>query len=239
MPAQLRYEPLEKLTVKRPVDRMVYLRNVCAGKQVLDLGAMDETAYELKRGKDVWLHGELAKVAADVIGVDSSEKVPPHGLRTGERSIIHRGDVTDLAGFLAAHAVVPDVIVAGELIEHLSNPLAFLQSLRAQGALRNRTLLLTTPNATAFHNCLIALTGRESTHHDHLSILSYKTLSTLCHRARFSDWQLIPYYSRFSEMKERVSPSRRPLIQMCESLVNFAERLFPLVSFGWIAHIKV
>jgi hypothetical protein len=200
---------------------------------------MDETAYELKRGKNVWLHEELAKVAAEVFGVDSSEKVPREGLRTGDHSAIYRGDVCNLAGFLDSRPIPPDVIVAGELIEHLPNPLAFLQSLRAQNALRNKTFLLTTPNATALHNCLIALTKRESTHPDHLTILSYKTLSTLCRRAGFPEWRLIPYYSRFTEMKERVSAVGRPLVGGCEKLINAAERIFPLLSFGWIAHITV
>jgi hypothetical protein len=200
---------------------------------------MDETAYETKHGSSVWLHEALASVAAEVVGIDSSEKVPREGLPTGPRSVIYRGDVCNVAELLDARSISPEVIVAGELIEHLPNPLAFLQSLRAQSSLRNRTFLLTTPNATALHNCLIALTGRESTHPDHLTILSYKTLSTLFRRAGFSDWDLIPYYSRFAEMKERASPVSRPLISGCEKLVNVTERLFPLVSFGWIGRITL
>jgi Methyltransferase domain len=200
---------------------------------------MDETAYELKRGKNVWLHEQLASVASEVFGVDSSEKVPQEGLRTGERSAIYRADVCNLAEFLQSRPICPDVIVAGELIEHLPNPLAFLQSLRTHSCLQNKTLLLTTPNATALHNCLIALTKRESTHPDHLTILSYKTLSTLFRRSGFTQWQLIPYYASFTEMKQRVSPVSRPLVRLCERVINGAERIFPLMSFGWIAHINL
>jgi 2-polyprenyl-3-methyl-5-hydroxy-6-metoxy-1,4-benzoquinol methylase len=70
-------------------------------------------------------------------------------------------------------------VVAGELIEHLENPLQFLRSFRQVSRLKGKALLLSTPNATAIHNCLIALGNRESTHRDHLRILSFKTLSTL------------------------------------------------------------
>jgi Methyltransferase domain len=230
----LQYTPLEKLTVARPVDRISYLRSVCTGKIVLDLGAMDETAFASKRGKGTWLHEELAAVATAVVGVDNSSVVPESGLRTSERSIIHRGDVGALEEFLHTHSLAPDVIVAGELIEHVPNPLAFLRTLAATPALRGKTLVLTTPNATALHNCLIALTSRESTHPDHLQILSYKTLNTLFLRSGCSEWEIRPYYARFTEMKERVHGAGRLFVGMCESVINGAEALFPLLSFGLI-----
>jgi hypothetical protein len=230
----LQYTPLEKLSIGRPVDRIKHVQRLCVGKTVLDLGAMDETAFQSKRGKGTWLHEELGRVAATLIGLDNSSVVPESGLRTGERSIIHRGDVHDLEEFLRRHAVAPDVIVAGELIEHVPNPLAFLQGLVATPSLSGKTLVLTTPNATALHNCLIALTRRESTHPDHLLILSYKTLNTLFLRSGFREWEIIPYYARFTEMKERVGGAGKVFVAMCESAINVAETLCPLMSFGLI-----
>jgi hypothetical protein len=110
--------------------------------------------------------------------------------------------------------------------------LAFLQALSATPSLRGKTLVLSTPNATALHNCLIALTGRESTHPDHLLILSYKTLNTLFLRSGCSDWEIRPYYARFTEMKERVHGASRLFVSLCESMINGAEALCPLLSFG-------
>jgi hypothetical protein len=232
---KLEYTPLEKLTIARPIDRIRYLRQFCQGKNILDLGAMDETAFASKRGKGTWVHEEIAKVAKTVVGLDNSRVIPEVGLRTGERSIIHRGDVDDLENFIHKHALTPDVIVAGELIEHVPSPLAFLRGLTGTPSLRGKTLLLSTPNATALHNCLIALTSRESTHPDHLQILSYKTLNTLFLRSGCSTWEIRPYYARFTEMKERVGGSGRLLVGMCESIINGAETLWPLLSFGLVA----
>ena len=239
MAAQLLYQPLEKLHVVRPVDRVPFLKAACTNKTVLDLGAMDETAYQSKRGRGTWLHEELASVAQRVIGVDNSAAVPPEGLRTGDRSMIHRGDVHALGAFLEQHPFDPDVIVAGELIEHLPNPLAFLQSIAAEPRLRSKLLLLTTPNATALHNCLIALTRRESTHPDHLCILSFKTMNTLLLRSGATDWELVPYLARFTEMKERHTGARRALVDFCEGVVNVAEKRWPLLSFGFIARVTL
>jgi 2-polyprenyl-3-methyl-5-hydroxy-6-metoxy-1,4-benzoquinol methylase len=232
----LQYTPLEKLTVIRPVDRIKYIQRICAGKTVLDLGAMDETAFESKRGNQTWLHEEIARVAKTVVGVDNSSVVPELGLRTSDRSMIHRGDVLDLEDFLRKNAVDPEVIVAGELIEHVANPLEFLRAIAANASLRGKTLLLSTPNATALHNCLIGMTKRESTHHDHLLILSYKTLNTLFLRSGCSKWEILPYYARFTEMKERTQGAGRLFVAACESAINAAETLWPLLSFGLIGH---
>jgi len=231
----LQYTPLEKLTIARPVDRIQYLQRLCRGKTVLDLGAMDETAFATKRGKHTWLHEELASVAKSVVGVDSSSAVPELGLRTSERSTIYRGNVLDLQDFLRKNAVEPDVIVAGELIEHVPSPLEFLRSIANNPALRGKILVLTTPNATSLHNVLIGMTKRESTHPDHLQILSYKTLNTLFMRSGCGEWEICPYYARFAEMKERTGGAAGKLfVSVCESAINAAETFWPLLSFGLI-----
>lgn len=236
-----RYEPMAHLAVSRPVPRNQFLRDACRGKDVLDLGAMDETAYASKRGTGMWLHEAIAGVASRVIGVDSSSLVPEAGLRTGPNAVIHRGDITRLAQWFETQdpAYVPDVVVAGEVIEHVPNPLAFLQELRAIGRLRGRRLVLSTPNATACHNVLIALLSRESTHPDHLCILSYKTLHTLFHRAGFERWSLTPYYAAFPEMRSRHPGLLGAAIGAGEKAVNVVEWCFPLLSFGWLVEAEL
>ncbi len=234
-----RYEPLERLRVLRPVDRITYLAAACAGKRVLDLGAMDETAFDAKRGRGTWLHEVIAAHAREVVGLDNSARVPESGLETAPNAWIHRGEAEDLQGFLRARRFEPEVVVAGELIEHVESPLAFLRGLRAINTLRGKTLLLSTPNATAFHNVVIGLASRESTHRDHLSILSYKTLCTLCLRAGFREWELHPYYARFTEMRERNAGWRRALVSLGESGVNGIEWLFPLLSFGYVVEVTI
>lgn len=235
----LRYTPLERLNVPRPVERIPYIAAACAGRRVLDLGAMDETAWQSKRGRGTWLHEEITRTAASVEGIDNSALVPSEGLRTAPNAVIKRGDVGDPGQLVAGLTDAPEVVVAGELIEHLENPLQFLRRIAAIQRLSGRTLLLTTPNATALHNVLIGLARRESTHHDHLCILSYKTLTTLCTRAGFAGWQIIPYYARFTEMRERHSGVARLAIGLTERLVNAIEWCFPLLSQGFILRIAL
>jgi hypothetical protein len=230
----LRYEPLERLAVARPVDRLAYVAELCRGKEVLDLGAMDETAHAAKSGRGTWLHERIAAVATRVVGVDNSSLVPEAGLATFPNARIVRGDVTRIADWLDAHDFTPDVVVAGELIEHMENPLALLRGLASTERLRGRTLVLTTPNATAFHNVAVGLLSRESTHVDHLCILSFKTLNTLCRRAGFPRWEIVPYRAAFTEMRARNSGLRRAAVAAGERFVNGVEWLFPLLSFGYV-----
>lgn len=233
------YAPLERLYVSRPVDRLSFIKTNCDGKLVLDLGAMDETAYGAKRGHGTWLHEEIADVSPQVMGIDNSTLIPESGLKTGENSAIYSGNIMQLDAILTSRNFSPEVVIAGELVEHLENPLAFLQSLKGIERLQGRTLILTTPNATALHNCLIGLLSRESTHHDHLCIFSYKTLCTLCRRSGFVGWEIIPYSARFTEMKARNGGIRRGMVSVGERIINALEWLFPLMSFGYIVKIRI
>ncbi|MCI4678368.1 class I SAM-dependent methyltransferase [Rhodoblastus acidophilus] len=239
MPQPLHYTPLEKIIVSKPADRIRWISRRCSGKQVLDLGAMDETAFAQKRNSGNWLHEEIAKCAKRVVGLDSSSMLPDDGLKTADNACIRRGDIFDLAAFLEREKFTPDTVVAGELIEHIDNPLAFLRLFRSLDILRGAEFVFSTPNATALHNALIGLFGRESTHQDHLCIFSFKTLSTLMRRAGYDDWTITPYHSDFVEMKSRNRGLRGQLVTGGEAAIRAAERAFPLLSFGYIVVTRI
>jgi SAM-dependent methyltransferase len=238
-PGKLSYSPLEYVPIGRPVDRIRYICAACANKVVLDLGALDETAFAAKQARGAWLHEEIAKSAVRVVGVDWSDALPEDGLTTAKNSQIRKGNILDLDSLLSQIDVSPDIVVAGELIEHLENPLEFLKMFRRVRRLAGKSLLLSTPNATALHNCLIALAKRESTHHDHLFVLSFKTLSTLLARAGYESWRITPYHADFAEMKHRNNGLSKRLVVAGETAIKLLETIFPLLSFGLIAETTI
>jgi SAM-dependent methyltransferase len=229
----LTYTPLERLFVKRPVGRSRFVTERCKGRVVLDLGCRDETAL-VKCDTPHWLHAEIIKVAKEVVGVDLAEDIPAEGMVTGPHSRVLRGDVNRLEEVVRDQKF--EVVVAGELLEHLPDPLAFLRQLRRLYA--GCELLLTTPNATALSNVVLALASRESNHHDHLGVFSIKTLNTLCLRAGFQDWEIVPYHVYFTEMIFRLHGAPRLLVQTAERMVNWGEWLFPMLSGGLILHVR-
>lgn len=234
----LEYSALEKVGVPKPIDRIEYIVAKVRGKRVLDLGALDETAYQLKANTRSWLHKEMATAAAKLTGIDNSTLVPAEGLHLFDNSGIYVGDITELASVLARHGA-PEVIVAGELIEHLPDTLTFLRNLKRDCRNADPLVIITTPNACSWHNIILGVFGRESMHKDHLQIYSYKTLHTIFERAGFGAWTIRPYHAKFTEMIQGSTGAKRMAAVTFEKLVNFLERRFPLLSCGWVCELRL
>jgi SAM-dependent methyltransferase len=104
------------------------------GPAVLDVGC---TSHPVEMGSRFWLHGRLRE-HFEVTGIDISEENVEQMRRRG----LDRLHVANAEEFWLAERF--DTIVAGELIEHLSNPGRFL--LRAREHLKpDGRLVLTTP----------------------------------------------------------------------------------------------
>ena len=234
MPPKINYATLAKLTVKRPVDRLAYISNLCKSKLVLDIGCFDETALN-KRNTEHWLHGRISKNARQVIGIDCSSIIPDEGIRTSETSKIFRGDGTDIPPEYLKNNF--DIVVAGEFIEHIENPLSFFKNMKKK--FPGQTLLISTPNGACFANMLLGTIGREVQHPDHLHIFSYKILNTLCMRANFQDWEIIPYRFYATEMILQSNGMQKILVIVVERFIRLVEKMFPLLSFGYVVHAKL
>jgi SAM-dependent methyltransferase len=227
----LSYDPLERLHVGGPVDRVTFIAEHCRGKRVLDIGCFDETAL-VKRETKHYLHGRISALASEVIGIDSSEAIPPEGVRTGPNSLIVRGNGAD------PH--VPndvDVVVAGEFIEHIENPLEFFRNLRRYYP--GKEMIISTPNGSSFANTLLGIFRREAQHPDHLQIFSFKILSTLCRKVGFAEWEVSPYRFQATEAILNSRGLKRTAAFAVQEIVGVVERAFPLLSCGYIVRAKL
>lgn len=232
---ELSYTPTEKLAVKKPVERVKYITNICINKNVLDLGCFDETAL-IKENSTNYLFQQISNVSALHIGVDNSKLLPPEGITYSENVKILFGDIYDLNKLGLAQYNF-DIIVAGELIEHLPNTLEFFLNLKRDFS--GKRIICSTPNTTSFSNMVLALFKRESCHVDHYQVYSYKTLNTLCKTAKFKSWQIIPYHVKFTEMIMRSGGIKKQLIKLAEKTINGTEYLFPLTGGGYLIDIEI
>lgn len=230
------YVNFERIRIKRPVDRLGYIAKFCEGKCVLDVGCLDETAL-VKKDTIHWLHGRISSKAKQVIGIDNSSSIPSEGhLVTGLNSRIIRGDATSVDLKLLGGDQI-DVIVAGEFIEHIECPIDFLRKIKQR--FPGKDLVLSTPNGFSFSNLVMGAIGREVQHPDHLFNFTYKTLNTTCIRAELEGWEIIPYSFYATEMIMNSRGIARQLIRLSASTVRIIERIFPLLSFGYIVRARL
>lgn len=232
---KLTYDSLERLSPTRPVDRLDWLSEQCLGKTVLDIGCYDETAL-VKRDTSHWLHGRLSAVALRVIGIDNSSKIPVGGLKTGSNAMIYRGDGVHVDAAQIGESQI-NIIVAGEFIEHIESPLEFMRTIKRQYP--GCRLLMSTPNGGCFANTLMGVFGREVQHPDHLQNFTFKVLNTLCLRAGFDRWTLLPYRFYATEMILNSTGIKKAAAVATQQFIRGVERMFPLLSFGYIIDVQV
>lgn len=165
------------------VQRADFILEQCSGKKVLHLGCTNFPYTEDAIKKEMLLHFELEKVAADLYGLDFDQEgidiLNAHG--SGN---IFRADLENL-GDLTINETF-DVIVAGEMIEHLNNPGLFLSGIKRFMHTESK-LIITTVNAyCGMRFLLYGLRGKrgraEPVHPDHIAYYSYSTLKLLIER---------------------------------------------------------
>ncbi len=165
------------------VQRLDVIKQLCAGKRVLHLGCTNYPYTDAAIEANMLLHFELEDLASDLYGFDYDQRgldiLASHGSKNLCRVDLERLDEVE-----AYQAF--DVIVAGEMIEHLNNPGLFLSGIkRFMGP--KTILLLTTINAyCGMRFLLYGLKGNrgknEPVHPDHVAYYSYSTLNLLLSR---------------------------------------------------------
>ena len=159
-------------------DRFEIIRKICANKKCLDIGCVGDLEHHLVR-KDKWLFMHLQEVCEDVLGIDINSENVDRVNKLGIKNIIH-GD----AETYNFHGKF-DVIVAGELIEHLVNPGMFLNNIK-KNLNNNGLLILTTPNIFSINNILRSLLSlKVNMHSDHAAGFNFDLLRALVERCGF------------------------------------------------------
>src|SRR5438445_495097 len=130
--AYLRFMPEEtlqwwhRLPREGPVDRIEALVDAARGRRVVHVGFVDEL-MAAKQAGGVWLHERLAGVATSLVGLDLDEAGVEAARAQGYEA--HAVDAQSAEAVRALHLPRADVVIAGELIEHLDAPGPFLRAM--------------------------------------------------------------------------------------------------------------
>lgn len=169
------------------VQRLALIERMCEAKKVLHLGCTNYPYTLDAIEKNMLLHSSLEKIASDIYGFDYDQAgldiLAAHGAANLFKADLEKlGDVPVNETF--------DVIVAGEMIEHLDNPGLFLEGIKRFMDADTR-LIITTINAyCGMRFFQYGLRGKgglsEPVHPDHVAYYSYSTLGLLLKRHRFN-----------------------------------------------------
>ena len=185
------------------------------GPSVLDVGC---TGHEVELGSPRWLHGRLRERFPTVVGIDISEENIAALHRQGFGNVYVQSAETFELGQTF------DTIVAGEMIEHLSNPGLFLEHARAHLKPAGR-LVLTTPHPFCLLDITYALLKFPKTcqNRQHTCWFCPQTMKELAQRSqlKIEHFELIFDYSSDS-------PSRpyQAFIRLTRGFGFFLPRLF-------------
>jgi len=176
-----------KLPVVRQRDRIEFILQACTGKSVLHLGCADWPFTENRAKKDTFLHRMITKVSSNTVGVDINGRAIEIMKSYGIDNVIAIDAETSLNKSVGG---TYDVIVAGEILEHVLNPGLLLESIK-KVMRRDSILILTTPNFCPIKRIPRLLFRIEEVHPDHLYYFSYSTLSKLL---QLSGYEIVDFY---------------------------------------------
>jgi 2-polyprenyl-3-methyl-5-hydroxy-6-metoxy-1,4-benzoquinol methylase len=173
---------MRKLPRIKMIRRDEWLIESCRNKKVLHVGCTDSPITAEKVASRELLHFKLAEVADQIIGLDIDREgiAVLSELMPNQTFILHSAEELNVCQPLAGESF--DVIVAADVIEHMSNIGLFfagVQNLLAP----NGKLLISTPQAFSIKRMIPMLfMGYEYVHFDHIAYFSVATLSRLLSR---------------------------------------------------------
>jgi SAM-dependent methyltransferase len=168
------------------VQRVEFIKEICRSSKVLHLGCTNYPYTDDAIRNDMLLHFELEKIASDIYGFDFDRAGLDILEQAGSKQLF-QADLEHLENVDLNDTF--DVVIGGEMIEHLSNPGLFLQGIK-RFMRADSKLVITTVNAYCAMRFLIyGLRGKggrnEPVHPDHVSYYSFKTLNLMLERHGF------------------------------------------------------
>jgi SAM-dependent methyltransferase len=209
----------------RLVDRIGFVLERARGRRVIHLGFVDETRMDERVRQGSWLHAHLVRVAGEVIGIDISAEGVRAAAAAGYE--VHQTDCEDAKAVAALELDPADIVLAGELVEHLTSPGRMLDAVRPL-VRSGGELIVTTPNAHALTNALAGLIGRELVNADHVGWQSWRTGAALLERHGYTVRQTAFYPFPRLDVVPSLQPSHRRRVRAFNAYLGAVAPLYRL-----------
>lgn len=151
-----------------------WLVQAVAQRRVLHVGFADHVPLIAQRVADgSWLHARVSRSASACWGIDINPEAVQVARSLGFDNV-QQLDIFSAEAPAALQHQAPDVVLVPDVIEHLSDPAAFLRRLRL--CLPQAQFLVSVPNGLSLRNACHTLRGREQINTDHRAWFSPFTL---------------------------------------------------------------
>ena len=204
----------------RVVDRIAYLTEAVRDRRAVHVGFVDNGCWSYHEQFDSWLHAHLDRASSGLVGLDLDgagvEQARGHGFEA------YAVDCSDAEAVGRLGLDPAEVVIAGEIIEHLDDSGSFLDGLHALCRPDGR-LVVTTPNSSGLLFAAAAVGGYEVNHPDHITLYSCYTLTNLMERHGWEVTQVATYVAVLKEFENL--QGRMRLLGLGAKAVLGAEKL--------------
>ena len=172
-----------------------FVTKYCSGKSVLDIGCVQHNPENYK--SKYWLHKAIKQVASSVVGIDLYEEGVKYLKDRGWNIVVADAQAFDLKQTF-------DLIVAGDIIEHLEDFHGFLTCCRNHMN-NDSKLLISTPNPWYWKKTLQVILGGKviTVNPEHTCWFDPTTLRQLVRRHGFDIGEIV-FGSTY--LRDRIKP---------------------------------
>ena len=167
------------MRVEHFLSRVDFLREVCRDKRVLHLGCSSGQFIKDRIDRGSLLHEILQQEARILYGIDLDGASLATMRKLGFANLCE-GNAECLDELSSDETF--DVVLAGDLIEHVTHPGAMLDGIKRLLQPKTGKFVVSTPNAFGLHFQMRRWMGRYSEHPEHVCFYSPETLQHLLER---------------------------------------------------------
>lgn len=192
-------------------NRDEFIISTCAGKTILHIGFADSPFTESRMNDGSLLHLKLKMIARKIWGTDiDNDSVELYKRKSGDTNV-SAVKIEDLQNSFFSEY---EIIVAGEILEHLIDPQKMIDELYRKMYL-GQYLVVSVPNTTSLDSIAASLNQTESIHPDHQWYFSPYTLLN-----KFSDgkWSMVDFKYALYDSRKPEGKKINPLLSKFPNL---------------------
>lgn len=187
------------------LNRIEVIENCCKDKSVIHVGCCDHIPLiKEKINKGTWLHKRLTKISKKTLGIDINVEGIQFLKDLGFDNVICHDLMKDVSEAISSQNW--DIMVLGDILEHVDNPVDFLSQLKQKYQGKVDKILITVPNAFDHETFVFASRNVELINTDHRYWFTPYTLAKIGTLAglNLSEFQLTHDKSRSIGLKAKL-----------------------------------